>query len=163
MEEQLKQIVEINEDLRTEMKKMEEHGVVLTQQTVRDSNESAALRERIAQQTDQLTKAHQQIEDISKRLSETRSKSESDSREAEARLSSLQVELSTSQREAVSQAARVEALQQSIAHMENVNQLMEQRVKAEWDKLIAEKTQLRERVEQSETVQVSLAIHVMNV
>lgn len=98
-----------------------------------------------------------QIEDSSYRFSEYKSQAERDLQEKVVMLTETEALLLSKRAEAEGFRSRLDSLQQAMRQMESVSVLSEQRLRAEWERMAADKAQLADTIERDESSSVQIS------
>ena len=143
----------LKDELEKELNDLKQENDIFNHQRQHDKQEILLLNEKLNITKDMNAKFTGQIEDLSNRLTECRSSYESKLQEKTRTIAELSEHLPHTQRENEILKAKVGSLQQSLTHLDSVNQLTEQRINSEWDMLAAEKAALAEKINIGETAQ----------
>ena len=145
-----KSLQQTRDDNEREISQLKAHNELMSNR-LQKGNDDLSTKERHNNDLKELNVSLQtQIEEISYRYSEHKSRAERELQEKASLLMEAEA-LATSKRgEAEGLRARVDLLQQAVRQMEAVSQVSEQRLQAEWEQLAAERAQLAERLKGSE-------------
>lgn len=122
------------------------------------SKSLSEYEERISIGKDLNNKLKHQIEDLSKRLSETRTAGEVAVNEKEVLVFELSSLLYASQMEAVNLNSKIEELNDALSHMQSFGELSEQRITTNLNKAISERKMLTELLEEAESLRPQMTV-----
>ena len=131
-----------NDHLKSENDKLSSNIKFATQQSIDCTNQIESLHEKLLSQRDLSTHLKGQVDDLSARLSETRQKWQEEVAQRDSKIAEAAAALQAQEDAAQDTASQLASLQKSLAYMENVNKLNEQKWQQQVRQLQAENQQL---------------------
>ena len=131
-----------NNHLKSENDKLSSNIKFATQQSIDCTNQIESLHEKLLSQRDLSTHLKGQVDDLSARLSETRQKWQEEVAQRDSKIAEAAAALQAQEDAAQDTASQLASLQKSLAYMENVNKLNEQKWQQQVRQLQAENQQL---------------------
>lgn len=145
LRDSLRDATEARSEALGDLERLRQHCAQLTQQSVKDKDELAALQDKHHNVKSLANRLQGQVEELSRRLTEERLAFEKERAEREKALEDSKMAQHKAQLDVKGLRGRIDALQNSLSQADSVKSLTEKKLATEWSKLSAEMEVMAEK------------------